>query len=140
VKSLFEEIRVTLAECVYNCACQVPLSHTDVIAIINFLKKNGQYSSQSKNVLDLTHIYLVMAILYCFDYNFSPAVKLETDSLDTIKSLTQNNGLKNLYTELNKSDFEEWTIPGIKSIIQFSFHIFLTVINSVSNETSNISI
>jgi hypothetical protein len=78
---LFEEIRVTLAECVYNCACQVPLSHTDVIAIINFLKKNGQYSSQSKNVLDLTHIYLVMAILYCFDYNFSPAIKLETGLL-----------------------------------------------------------
>ena len=59
------------------------------------------------------------------------------DSLDTIKTLTQNNGLKNLYTELIKSDFEEWTIPGIKSIVQFSFHIFLTVINSVSNETSN---
>ena len=56
--------------------------------------------------------------------------------MDAIKTLTQDNGLKNIYTELIKSDFEEWTIPGIKSIIQFSFHIFLTVINSVSNETS----
>ena len=71
VKSLFEEIRTTLAECIYNCACQVPLSSTDVIAIINFLKKNAQFSNQSKNVLDLTHLYLLMSVLYCFNCNFA---------------------------------------------------------------------
>ena len=58
------------------------------------------------------------------------------DNIDIIKPMTQNDGLKSLYNELIKSDSEEWTIHGIKSVLQFSFHIFLSVINSVSIETS----
>ena len=61
-----------------------------------------------------------------------------SENLDAIKPITLNDGLKTLYNELVKSDFEEWAIPGIKTIIQFSFHLFSTGLNTISNETSKI--
>lgn len=136
VKSLFEEIRQTLAECIFNCACQAPLKFDDIVLIINFLKKHGEFTAQSKTSFDTTNLYLIMAILYCFDCNFIE--NKEENCIEVIEEFVKNDGVQKMYNELLKSDFEEWHVPGIKALLQFSYYVFLAVLNVGSAESENL--
>lgn len=135
VKTLFEEIRTTLAECIFNCACQAPLASEDILLIMNFLKKHGELTTQSKTSFDTTNLYLIMAVLYCFDCNFIE--NKEDNSLEFLGTFVKNDGVQKVYNELIKSDFEEWHVPGIKAVLQFAYYVFLTVLNAGSAESGN---
>ncbi len=135
VKTLFEEIRSTLAECVFNCACQATLTCEDILLIVNFLKKHGELATQTKTSFDTTSMYLIMAVLYCFDCQFIESK--EENSLEVLDMLIKNDGIQKVYGELIKSDFEEWHVPGIKAVFQFAYYVFLTVLNAGSAESGN---
>ena len=55
--------------------------------------------------------------------------------MEVVKELAKNEGIKHVYNELAKLDYEEWHLPGIKAVIQFAFHVFLVVLNASSGET-----
>ena len=73
---------MSICECIYNAACQVPLGFDDTMTLINYIKQNVQVSNsttdQSKEALQQQlakpqmipddHMFLIMALLYCFDY------------------------------------------------------------------------
>lgn len=137
VKTLFEEIRLSLAECIFNCAAQAPLKYDDISLIMNFLKKHGELTNQAKTSFDTANLYLIMAVLYTFDCQFLESGK-EDGCMEVVEEFVKNDGIKKMYNELIKSDFEEWHVPGIKAVIQFAFYVFLTVLNAGSGETGNI--
>jgi hypothetical protein len=58
--------------------------------------------------------------------------------MEIIKELTKNDGIKYLYNELIKSDYEEWRTPGLKAVIQFSLYVFLTVLSTSSNDSGKL--
>jgi hypothetical protein len=77
VQNLFEEIKMTIGECMFDMACQAPLNQADTTSIINFLKtncnltqNNSSAASQDKPCISNAHLYLVMSILYCFDCSY----------------------------------------------------------------------
>lgn len=97
VKNLYDEVKVTLAECLLDCACQVPFSQKDTLSVIQFLKNNCQHTqltatNQQNNQLtqqqmftnyqlppsnsnkiapiETSHLYLLMALLYSFDCSY----------------------------------------------------------------------
>lgn len=76
-----------------------------------------------------------MAVLYCFDCNFIE--NKEDNSLEILGTFVKNGGVQKVYNELIKSDFEEWHVPGIKAVLQFSYYVFLTVLNAGSAEFGN---
>lgn len=63
-----------MAECVFNFACQVPLSWNDTILTINFLKNNCQLipevNSTENLIIENHNLFLIMAVLYCFDCSY----------------------------------------------------------------------
>ncbi len=139
VKNLFDEIKQTLAECIFNISCQVPLCHENTIMILNFLKNNCQINTitSNKQTIDSSHLYLIMAVLYCFDCNY-----LENrQKLSDIKKITtyiKEEYFKSIYNELKKQDFSEWLVPGLKALFQFSFQLFVNVLNSYLNESGKL--
>lgn len=92
VRNLFDDVKIALAECVFDCACQIPLNYKDTILIINFLKNNcqviqsslavsnnsslnvtlnqTQVVNQTKQSIEHSHLYLIMSVLYCFDCGY----------------------------------------------------------------------
>ncbi|RNA32500.1 nuclear pore complex protein Nup205-like [Brachionus plicatilis] len=140
VKNLFEEVKILLGECVFSCACQVPLDNQSTISVINFLKNNSQMiqSNQldSKLNLDTSHFFLLMALFYCFDTSYLENKEhVEIDAI--LKSFLQNDYVHNIYNELNKADNAQWSNLGIKSSLQFSFQIFISNLNYFMIENEN---
>lgn len=43
--------------------------------------------------------------------------------------LKEGGYIKAIYKELTKSDNSEWVAVGVKSVLQFAFQIFLTLLN-----------
>ena len=79
VKTLFDEIRSTLAECVFSLACQQPFSQSDTLLVVNFLKLHCQPLTQADAAagqkpgvtsIDSIYLYLIMSLLYCFDCSY----------------------------------------------------------------------
>lgn len=75
VKNLFEEIKVTMAECVFDCACQVPFNMKDTLAVMQFLRTNCNQEVASSPLakstpIQTSHLYLIMSLLYSFDSSF----------------------------------------------------------------------
>lgn len=69
-----------MAECIFDCACQVPFVLKDTLALIQFLKANCQLTvgPSSTNSLPATkpssietsYLYLLMSLLYSFDCGY----------------------------------------------------------------------
>ena len=80
-----------MAECLFDCACQIPFNLKDTLAVIQFLKLNcnqpvttvsiapaattttaNTNSTQSTKSapIDTSHLYLLMALLYSFDCSY----------------------------------------------------------------------
>jgi hypothetical protein len=71
---MFDEIRSYLAECIFNYTCQTPLELNDTVFLMNFIKNNCQMltcpSVPNKSYIETPYLYLIMAVLYCFDTGF----------------------------------------------------------------------
>lgn len=136
VKMLFDEIKLSLSECVFNISCQVPLNHNNTILIINFLKNNCQINTNTPNkqTLDTSHLNLIMAILYCFDCSYLENRQNLAD-IKKITSYLNEDYFKEIYSELKKLDYSDWMTPGLKALFQFSFQLFINVLNSFLNES-----
>lgn len=71
---MFDEIRSYLAECIFNYTCQTPLELNDTVFLMNFIKNNCQLltnsSAPSKPYIETPYLYLILAVLYCFDVGF----------------------------------------------------------------------
>jgi len=137
VRTLFDEIRQTLAECVFNCAAQAPLGHRNVSLIVNYLKKHAELTTVGgvSGCLDVTNMYLAMAVLYCFDSQFVVEASGGEGAESAVEELAKGEGLVKVFNELARSDFEEWHAPGIKAVFQFGFHVFLTVLSAACGES-----
>jgi hypothetical protein len=79
VRNLFEDIKNTLAECVLDCACQMPLNQADTLLIVTFLKNNCQQINShaitgsliaNRSTIEPSQLYLIMALLYTFDCSY----------------------------------------------------------------------
>ena len=76
VKNLFDEIKILMAESIFDFSCQVPLNANDTILVINFLKNNCQVTTDAsalvglKGYVESHYMYLIMAVLYCFDCSY----------------------------------------------------------------------
>ncbi len=136
VKTLFDEIKLSLAECIFNISCQVPLNQENTVLIINFLKNNCQINtlSDNKQTIDATYLYLIMAVLYCFDCSYLDN-KQKLSDIKKINRYLKEDYFKIIYSELKKLDYSEWLIPGLKALFQFSFQLFVNVLNSFLNES-----
>ncbi len=134
---MFDEIRQTLAECVFNCAAQAPLGHRNVSLIVNYLKKHAELTTVGgvSGCLDVTSMYLAMAVLYCFDSQFVVEANGGEGAESAVEELAKGEGLVKVFNELARSDFEEWHAPGIKAVFQFGFHVFLTVLSAACGES-----
>ena len=74
---LFDEIKSTLAECIFSLACQQPFAQSDTLLVVNFLKSHchslahAEASQKTPAVsIESTNLYLIMALLYCFDCSY----------------------------------------------------------------------
>lgn len=65
VIDLFKEIRLCLAECLFYLAAQQPLQEHDTLQLIAFLKEHCQWGPDGS--LDSVSLFLLIALLYCFD-------------------------------------------------------------------------
>lgn len=74
VQSLYDEVKTSLAECVFSLACQMPLNQADTISVINYLKNHCVLHStnaiDNKATIHTSSLYLIMALLYCFDCSY----------------------------------------------------------------------
>ena len=65
-----------MAESVFDFSCQVPLNVNDTILVINYLKNNSQIMPDlngpagSKGYIETHNLFLIMALLYCFDCSY----------------------------------------------------------------------
>ena len=62
---MYEEVKLTCAECLFSLACQKPLNKTDTLQIIGHLKADDSLTGDGK--LSPVTLNLLMALLYCFD-------------------------------------------------------------------------
>jgi hypothetical protein len=46
----------------------------------------------------------------------------------------KNDYLKNVYNELNKADNAEWLTVDVKSVLQFSFQLLISLLNNYAIE------
>lgn len=53
----------------FNSACQVALNLDDTLAVLKYLKIKAELNT-SNGQLNIEIIYLLMAVLYCFDLSF----------------------------------------------------------------------
>ena len=62
---LFEEIKLSLAECIFCLACQQPLNKSDTIRLIGHVREDNSVAAD--NTLEPVLMCLLLALLYCFD-------------------------------------------------------------------------
>ena len=118
-------MKLGLAECVFGAACQKPLNTDSLLSLIGFLKKT------TFNATDPVSLQLLMAALFCFD---SSLAESRADQELTNETFVSEQGLASVYSELVKADYAEWATSGLKATLQFSFFVFLSVLQA---ETEN---
>ena len=59
-------------------------------------------------------------------------MKVEIEKITEI--FLKNDYIKNIYNELNKADNAEWLTPDVKAVLQFSFQLFVNLLNNYANE------
>lgn len=107
--------------------------------VVNFLKKHGKFNStDEKSGFDMTSMYLVMAVLYCFECPNLEGGSENGVCLKGVEEMVRNEGLVQIWNELEKSDFEKWHVPGIKSVMQFAYYVFLSGMNAASADSDNL--
>ena len=62
---MYDEIKLSCAECLFSLACQRPLSKTDTLQLIGHLKDDSSLAADG--TLSPVTLNLLMALLYCFD-------------------------------------------------------------------------
>ena len=62
---MYNEIKLSCAECLFSLACQRPLSKTDTLQLIGHLKDDSSLAADG--TLSPVALNLLMALLYCFD-------------------------------------------------------------------------
>ena len=111
-----------MSECVFGAACQKALDADSLNGLVNFLKKSPGLLNEP------AHFQVLMSALFCFDSTF-----LENRSeVDLTNTFINEEGISAVYRELAKTDYEEWTVPGLKAVLQFAFYVFLCALNGES--------
>ncbi len=55
--------------------------------------------------------------------------------LQKITNYLKEEYIKQIYTELSKANQSEWLSSGLKALFQFSFQVFISLLNSYLNES-----
>ena len=92
--------------------------------------------AKTSPTVDDHFLYLVMAILYSFDYSFFElnAENGNYESADDYFASLKDNYVGELFRELTKLDTNEWSMPGLKALFQFAFQIFIANLNSLLSD------
>ena len=78
VSDLFEDIRQSLADCIFSYAAQSGLNKNDTLRLMDYLSKIKPGDVNAMGVIDDTTLTLIMALMYAMDV--SALSKVETKS------------------------------------------------------------
>ena len=62
---MYDEIKLSCAECLFSLACQRPLNKTDTLQLIGHLKDDDTLTADG--TLSPVTLNLLLSLLYCFD-------------------------------------------------------------------------
>ena len=67
VSDLFEDIRQSLADCIFSYAAQTGLNKNDTLRLMDHLSRVKPGDVNAMGVIDDTNLTLVMALMYAMD-------------------------------------------------------------------------
>ena len=67
VSDLFEDIRQSLADCIFSYAAQSGLNKNDTMRLMDYLSKVKPGDVNAVGVIDDTNLTLIMALMYAMD-------------------------------------------------------------------------
>ncbi|XP_074656294.1 nuclear pore complex protein Nup205-like [Tubulanus polymorphus] len=125
VTDIIEEIRVSLAECLFNWSCQTGMEKTDVVSIIKHLRTNTEINSDG--TLNSVTICLLMAVLYSFDVSMLDD-ESEADAVQKMPILMDDKFIKTIHDEITDSTLQ-WSCPGVRAVLQFAWSLTLRALS-----------
>ncbi|XP_069822932.1 nuclear pore complex protein Nup205 [Dendropsophus ebraccatus] len=132
VSDLVKESRQSLAESLFSWACQTPLSKDDTLLLIGYLEK---VSVEADGTLDSVSLYLLMALLYCFDIGFLEQGTEDRDELmQQTPLLTERPYVAAVHQRLQ--DSQPWKLSGLQATVRLAWALALRGVSQLTEVTA----
>ncbi|XP_063785079.1 nuclear pore complex protein Nup205 isoform X2 [Pseudophryne corroboree] len=132
VSDLIKQCRQSLAESLYSWACQSPLNKDNTLLLIGYLEK---VTVEADGTLDSVNLYLLMAVLYCFDVGY---LELGTEDRDErllqTPLLTERQYVAAIHHRLQ--DPQPWKLAGLQATVRLAWALALRGISQLSEVTA----
>ncbi|CAH1799487.1 unnamed protein product [Owenia fusiformis] len=127
VTDLYNESRLSLAECIFCWAAQTPLDKNNTLQLIAYLRNDD--TTNPDGTLDSVTIALMMALLFCLDAQIVDQEDTE-EILKRLPALSDPSYIPAIHKELTSN--QAWANPGLKAIAQFAWGLSLRVLSQHS--------
>ncbi|KAM4037197.1 nuclear pore complex protein Nup205 isoform 2-T2 [Anomaloglossus baeobatrachus] len=132
VSDLIKESRQSLAGSLFSWACQTPLNKDDTLLLITHLEK---VSAEADGTLDSVSLYLLMALLYCFDVSFLEQGTEDRDELmQQTPLLTDKQYVAAVHQRLQ--DSQPWKLSGLQAVVRLAWSLALRAISQLAEVTA----
>ncbi|KAG9466567.1 hypothetical protein GDO78_016409 [Eleutherodactylus coqui] len=132
VSDLIKESRQSLAESLFSWACQTPLNKDDTLLLIGYLEK---ISVEADGTLDSVNLYLLMALLYCFDVGFLEQGTEDRDELmQQTPLLTERQYVAAIHQRLQ--DSQPWKLSGLQATVRLAWALALRGVSQLTEVTA----
>ncbi|XP_075066511.1 nuclear pore complex protein Nup205 isoform X3 [Mixophyes fleayi] len=132
VSDLVKECRQSLAESLFSWACQSPLNKDNTLLLIGYLEK---VTVEADGTLDSVNLYLLMAVLYCFDVGFLEHGTEDRDELmQQTPLLTERQYVAAIHLRL--LDPQPWKLAGLQATVRLAWALALRGVSQLSEVTA----
>ncbi|XP_069619286.1 nuclear pore complex protein Nup205 isoform X1 [Ranitomeya imitator] len=132
VSDLIKESRQSLAESLFSWACQTPLGKDDTLLLIAHLEK---VSVEADGTLDSVNLFLLMALLYCFDVSFLEQGTEDRDELmQQTPLLTEKQYVASIHQRLQ--DPQPWKLSGLQATVRLAWALALRGVSQLADVTA----
>ncbi len=133
VKDLFEDIRQSLADCVFAYAAQSGLSKNDSVRLLDHLAKVKPGDGDSAGVIDNITMTLLMAFFYAVDVSALNKCEDAESVVETLPLLSDPNFIPTLHRELGDHSPRQWGHDAIHASVHFAWAMTVAGLRSLPN-------
>lgn len=119
-----QEIKQTLAECVFAFSAQVPLDRAATLRLLQHLQAAGEVNADG--TLPDDTLALLVALLYSFDVRVLEQEQSE-EAYQALALIRDDDHMLDVHKEV--LTLQEWKIPELKSVARFAWALTLRMLS-----------